>query len=106
MKVQIELIYDADCPNVPAAREAIQAACRQAGMSGQWQEWDRASADVPDYVAHYGSPTVLVDGVDVAGGDSESDARACRVYRTHEGEFTGVPPAETIAALLSGQRKP
>lgn len=85
MTAYIELIFDADCPNSDAARTVLRQACEQAGIEPQWQEWDRAQADSPPHTANYGSPTILVDGVDVAGADTASDAKSCRVYRTADG---------------------
>jgi len=105
MRFRLELIYDDDCPNVPAAREALRQACEQAGISPEWHEWDRADSASPTYAAQYGSPTVLVDGEDVAGSNSQSDAQACRVYRTDAGQMLGAPPPEWIAARLAGEKR-
>ncbi len=104
MTPRIELIYDADCPNVPAARAALTQACQKAGIAADWQEWNRAAAQTPAYAAQYGSPTVLIDGEDVAGASTEADAQACRVYRTHDGKMQGEPPAELIAARLGSRQ--
>lgn len=101
MPSRIELIYDADCPNVSAARAALTEACEKAGVPLDWQEWDRAASGAPDYVKQYGSPTVLVDGEDVAGSSTQADAQACRVYRADDGRMHGAPPPELIAARLS-----
>jgi len=100
MTAHIELIFDADCPNSDAARTVLRQACEQAGIEPQWQEWDRAHADSPPHTANYGSPTILVDGVDVAGADTASDAKACRIYHTAAGGLAGVPEAADIARLL------
>ncbi len=97
---KIELIFDPDCPHTDAARAVLRLACQQAGVEPQWQEWDRASPVSPPHAALYGSPTVLIDGVDVAGADTASDAKACRIYTTTEGGFSGVPEAADIARHL------
>jgi mercuric ion transport protein len=96
----IELIFDSDCPNTAAARAALRDACQQAGVEPQWQEWDRGSADSPSHARHYGSPTILVDGVDVAGAGTVSDAKACRLYRAADGSFAGTPETASIARSL------
>ena len=49
--MRIELIYDADCPNVAAARSALIRAFMQTGMNARWTEWDRAAPESPDYAA-------------------------------------------------------
>ncbi|MGQ0658414.1 MAG: hypothetical protein ACT4NU_10030 [Chromatiales bacterium] len=65
--LQVELIYDTDCPNVQRTRKAILEGFIEAGLQPSWKEWDRKSPDSPAYVLGYGSPTILVNGRDVAG---------------------------------------
>ncbi|MBI3570962.1 MAG: hypothetical protein HY082_07660 [Gammaproteobacteria bacterium] len=100
----VELIYDSDCPNVPAARENLMRAFSQAGLTPHWREWDRADAKAPAYARSYGSPTVLVNGKDVAGS-SAADAAACRIYTGGDGRQQGVPPVPLIAAALTATPK-
>lgn len=95
----VELIYDADCPNVESARVQLRRAFAEAGQPAQWREWDRGSPSSPPYVRDYGSPTILVGGKDVAGSGPSSNANCCRLYRSQCG-FQGVPEVDTIAAAL------
>lgn len=101
----VELIYDSDCPNVPRARENLLRAFSQEGLAPHWQEWDRADKDAPRYVHAWGSPTVLVNGKDVAGLDA-TDAACCRIYTNGQGEKQGVPPVTLIAAALTTTANP
>jgi hypothetical protein len=100
MKCHIELVYDADCPNVEEARAALRQACAQAAVSAVWVEWDRKAPGSPAYVRGYGSPTILVNGRDVAGAPPGEGADCCRVYPDGEGGFRRVPPGAQIAAAL------
>ena len=99
----VELIYDLDCPNIGAARQALLAAFANAGMRPRWVEWDRADRKSPDYALRYGSPTVLVNGEDVTVMPP-SEAACCRVYRTEDGtdaqRLSGVPPVGPITQVL------
>jgi hypothetical protein len=95
-----ELIYDMDCPNVRLARDALLKAFGDVGLMPKWSEWDRKSPDSPAYVRGYGSPTILVDGRDVAGVASGDGESSCRLYRNESGRFQGVPPVEQIAEAL------
>lgn len=97
----IELIYDRDCPNVPRARENLLHAFGQARLTPRWREWDRADAEAPEHVRAYGSPTVLVNGKDVAESNT-ADAACCRIYAGGEGKHEGAPPVALIAAALTG----
>ena len=95
----IEFIYDRDCPNVEGARAALCDALQAAGLAQHWQEWDRADRHAPEYVRAYGSPTILVDGKDIAGMPP-GDASACRIYRNEQGNTRGIPDSQLILAAL------
>jgi len=47
MKGRVELIYDVNCPNISAAREALIRACAHVGVSASWLEWNRTSPESP-----------------------------------------------------------
>jgi hypothetical protein len=101
----LELVYDADCPNIDDARAQIRAALSAAGLAMRWKEWDRADPAAPDHVRRWGSPTVLVNGRDVAGVPP-AQAASCRIYVNGQGRHQGVPSAEMIAAALHAGRAP
>ncbi len=93
----IEFLYFPDCPNVDAARNQLRDALLFAGLTLNWTEHDVTAADCPARMQGYGSPTILVDGRDVAGG-SPGDGSSCRVYAGSE--LLGVPPLAVILAAL------
>lgn len=96
----VELIYDADCPNVPDTRSQLIKAFTQTGVSARWREWERGSPDTPDYARAYGSPTILVDGKDIAGVAPNAGTRACRVYSDGRGNLSRIPSIEAICSAL------
>lgn len=87
---QIELIYDRDCPNVDDARAQLQAALAMMKWPLCWQEWERSDPDSPEHCRRYGSPTILIDGRDVAG-ELPVEAPSCRIYSDSRGRGRGVP---------------
>lgn len=97
--LKVELIYDSDCPNVSPARENLLRAFSHAGLIPRWREWERADARTPEYARAHGSPTVLVNGKDIAG-PSAADATCCRIYANSDGSTQGAPPVALIAAAL------
>lgn len=101
----IELIYDADCPNIDDARERIRTALTATRLTLRWKEWDRSDPAAPAYVRAWGSPTVLVDGRDVAGM-APAQAAACRIYTNGRGRNQGVPTLEMIVAALTSATAP
>ena len=104
MSARIELIYAPDCPHLELARDRLTRALRSAGLKDEWQEWDQADGTSPDYTRAYASPTILIDGEDVATDGVEIDARCCRLYRTEDGRLTGAPPELVIATALQRAR--
>lgn len=92
----VELIFDATCPNVDAAREALYEALG----AFAWVEWERADPAAPPYAKAYASPTVLVDGRDVAGAGALDAGSGCRVYVRTNGTYAGAPSAEMILAAV------
>src|SRR5437867_2381262 len=96
----VELIYDEECPNVAETRGNLLRGFHAAGQEPHWTEWSRSAPDSPPRVRGFSSPTVLVNGVDVAGEPPGETQPACRLYRGAHGEFRGAPRAELIASAL------
>ncbi len=102
--IQVELIYDSDCPAAPQARENLREALLGAGLAPRWVEWERSSPATPERVRAYGSPTILVNGRDVAGSEA-AGAACCRIYQPQAGRFAAVPPVELILTALQEAEK-
>jgi plastocyanin len=97
--MQIELIYDAGCPNVNLARARLAGVLSDLGRPSEWQEWKRGAPETPARVGGFASPTILIDGVDVGGRVAKTDA-ACRLYRAEDGSFDRAPPEAAIRAAV------
>ncbi len=95
--MRIELIYDSSCPNRLAARILLADVMRQAGIQSPILEINKDHADAPEHSIPFGSPTILVNGIDVAP-DHSRDLR--RSYLSAEGRHLGVPPRHTIEIAL------
>ncbi len=98
--MQVELIFSGDCPNADGARTQLYRAFTELGAPPQWQEWDGGDPASPAHATKYGSPTILVDGKDVAGCLPAEEADCCRLYRDAAGQLQGVPSVKVIAAAL------
>ena len=101
-ELRVELIYDADCPNAAEARVRLREVMTTLGHLQKWQEWDRGDSGSPSYALEYGSPTILVNGKDVAGIEPSGEVSSCRLYQDSSGGFQGAPPTEMIEAALAG----
>jgi len=90
MTVAVDLLYVPDCPNVSVAAAGVAAEVRE-----------RVIADPGDaaVAGMNGSPTILVNGRDVAAGDGVASV-SCRLYRTATG-VDGAPTANQIVEALA-----
>lgn len=95
----VDFIYDRDCPNAAGARAQLLHAFAEAQIPPRWQEWCGDDPELPHRVRGYGSPTILVDGEDVARVE-RSDAACCRLYPQPDGSVRGVPSVEMITNAL------
>jgi hypothetical protein len=96
--VKIQLLYFAGCPNVDEARAALQRAVARTATTERVEEIDVGAEGAPDALRAWGSPTVLINGVDVGGGAGAGPS--CRIYRDADGQTRGAPSeAELVAAL-------
>ncbi|RMH39177.1 MAG: MerC domain-containing protein [Deltaproteobacteria bacterium] len=97
--MQVELIWQRDCPNVTAARRSLMQAFSLTGVPARWREWCLDDDDCPEHARAFGSPSILVDGLDVAGVPAGTGA-SCRLYPVEEGGFAPAPTPTAIAARL------
>ncbi len=105
--MEVELIYSDDCPNVELARNRLTSAFAILGVEPEWVEWERLDPAAPEYAVAYGSPTVLVNGRDVAAGlaapGPASEADSCRVY-PEIGGLDRAPSVELLVEAIRWQR--
>ena len=98
-------MYDAGCPHVDQARAVLGRALQEAGAPAVWTEWCTDDPACPEVHRSLGSPTILVNGKDVAPGPhpwaprSKGEGPRCRVYR-EGGHDTGAPPPSLVLAAV------
>lgn len=97
--MKIQLLHFRGCPNVDAARAAVRAALVEERLDVSVEEIDVEAPDTPAWARGWGSPTILVDGQDVAGQQPAASS-ACRLYAG------GAPAIETIRARIAKSRGP
>ncbi len=107
LKLHVELIYDPGCPHVDGAREVLTRALQDAGIPAVWTEWNSDDPSCPEYARGRGSPTILVNGKDVAPGPhpwakrEPGDGPRCRIYHDEGGQATETPPLERVARSIA-----
>ena len=92
----VELVFFSGCPHVAEARARLQLALARASLPQAWAEWNVELATTPPHYRKFGSPTILVNGVDISGGAVASGV-SCVV--------SGAPSVDAITGALLGRRQ-
>jgi hypothetical protein len=92
--MRFQLLYFVGCPHVDATRRVLRAALEGAGVGDVVvEEFDVEAPSTPPELRGWGSPTILVDGVDIAGERAPAGL-SCRLYNADSS--AGVPSQELI----------
>ena len=95
--MKIHLLHFQGCPNVEAARTALRDALAVEELDAPIDEIDIGDDAAPDWAHGWESPTILINGQDVAG-QQPSGASCCRLYQD------GAPSVEVIRAQIATAR--
>jgi hypothetical protein len=95
-EVKIEVLYVAECPSHPAAVRMVKDVLAAEGVVTEVQEVLVRDKDMASELKFLGSPTIRVNGRDVAEETrkAQSFALSCRLYLGSK--EVGLPPAEMI----------
>ena len=98
--MEIVLLFSSDCPNAEPARQLLRTALEQRSLPPSWKECQTDREDCPTQFKCYGSPTILIDGLDVSKEEAPSGA-CCRLYASpSQARLVGVPDLATILSRL------
>jgi len=102
--MKVQLITFAGCPNADSARELLRRTLLRAGLEATFEEIDSLSPLAPEHLREWGSPTILIDGVDV-GGEQKPAGRSCRFYRDAAGGLQGSPPEPVLLRAIQAAKR-
>lgn len=98
MKRAIVIQYFDDCPSWQSARDNVRAAIADTGIEAELT-LARVQTDAEaERLGFHGSPSILVDGIDLFPSDSPV-GMSCRVYAV-AGESKGSPSIEQLVEAL------
>ena len=94
--MRVEVLYVAGCPSHRAAVAMVREVLDAQGVATQIEEVLVKDGEMARELQFPGSPTIRVDGRDVAGEpqSAASFALSCRLYSGSK--LAGLPPAEMI----------
>lgn len=97
----VELLWWEGCPSTDAALRELRQALASAGLDAVEVQMREISTDAEAGEAEFiGSPTILIDGQDVAPPGDEPVGLTCRVYRRRDGRVAPTPDPEDLLAAL------
>jgi Domain of unknown function (DUF2703) len=94
--MKIEVLYVAECPSHPAAVKLVREILAAEGIEAKIHEVLVTDARMASELRFLGSPTIRINGRDVAGEshNAQSFALNCRLYPGSK--QVGLPQAELI----------
>ncbi len=104
--MKVEVLYVVECPSHPAAVKLVKDVLAAEGIVAEVNEVLVKDEQMAGELQFPGSPTIRIDGRDVAGGseDARSFALSCRLYPGSK--QVGLPSAEMVhRAMLKARQE-
>ena len=100
---RVELLWWEGCPSTEKAHDLLAEAMADHGLDPAAIEMCEIATDGDASRERFvGSPTIRVNGVEVAPEEGQPVGLACRVYRTRDGRTAPVPDREDIDRAIEG----
>jgi hypothetical protein len=101
--MKVEVLYVTDCPSHPPAVRLLKDVLAAEGIKAEVTEVLVADAQMASELKFCGSPTIRINGLDIAGEPSGIGTFACRLYPGSR--RIGVPPIELVRYALTQARE-
>ncbi len=103
--MKVEVLYVAECPSHSAAVKLVREVLSSEGVAAEVREVLVRDDSMATELAFSGSPTIRINGRDVAGESSQAQgfALSCRLY-PGSAEI-GLPPVEMVRRAVIEARE-
>ena len=100
--MNVELLWWEGCPSTERALEAVRQALTEVGLDDVPVRMREIQTDDDAQGAGFvGSPTILIDGVDLVPAAAEEHiGLSCRVYRRRDGRVSPIPDPDDLREAL------
>ena len=100
--MNVELLWWEGCPSTERALEEVREALSELGLSHvEVHTREILTDDDAREAGFVGSPTILIDGVDLVPAAAEEHiGLSCRVYRRRDGRVTPIPDPDDLREAL------
>jgi hypothetical protein len=103
---KVELLWWEGCPSTERALRELREALHDVGLGSVEVRMREIRTDEEAARAGFlGSPTILVDGADVAPVSGGPVGLSCRVYRRRDGRISPTPDPDDVRAALRRAQK-
>ncbi|MBI5828998.1 MAG: hypothetical protein HZB20_05545 [Chloroflexi bacterium] len=102
--MQVQFLYTDGCPYNGLARSALSEVMAEEGIRAYVEEVYIRTEEDAQRLGFPGSPTILINGLDVGGGGLPG--LGCRAYETAAGRKQGWPDKDTIRWALELAESP
>jgi hypothetical protein len=97
----VELLFWEGCPSHPQALAQLRETMAELGLDPEAVEVREVDTDErAEAEGFVGSPTILVDGVDVQDPGEQPAALTCRVYHRRDGRISPLPDPDDVRDAL------
>jgi hypothetical protein len=97
--MRIQFVSFPGCPHVAAARRVLDRVLAVAGVTDWVEEVDTTAPWTPEHLRNWGSPTILINGLDFEGQPIPT-APSCRLYTDRLGRSLGAPSEMLLLAAV------
>src|SRR5205814_1471694 len=97
---EVQLLWWEGCPSTARALSELEEAIRDVGLAVDVRMREIRTDDEADDADFKGSPTILIDGADVAREPGEPAGLSCRVYRRRDGRISPTPDPDDLREAL------
>jgi hypothetical protein len=98
---EVRLLWWEGCPSTESALRVLREVLVQEGLDPEAVEMEEIRTEADARRASFvGSPTIVVDGVEVAPEPGEPVGLTCRVYHLRDGRVSPTPDPEDIRAAI------
>ena len=101
--MKVEVLYVADCPSHAPAVKLLKDVLATEGVLAEVTEVLVADAQMARELKFIGSPTIRINGLDIAAESANEGTMACRLYPGSP--QIGVPPIEMVRRAIVKARK-
>lgn len=98
--MRIEFLYWEECPSHERALARLREVLAEEGLRAEIEVLHVGTDEQARELRFPGSPTIRIDGTDIAPPAELPPALTCRVYHTEDGRVIPLPTKETIRRAL------